>query len=148
MFIYILIENKKFFLQILHSKNLIERRGTETDFVKIVTEERKGVIYVGPDFIVKPHIKDLMIRGHSFYAVWDENNKKWSTDESQISPMVDELIRAEVQAKSQEGYPCRGLYLSNFKSNSWNLWRKYSTSLPDSFHKLNNKIIFSNIVII
>lgn len=144
MFLYILIENKKFFLQILHSKNLIERRGTETDFVKIVTEERKGVIYVGPDFIVKPHIKDLMIRGHSFYAVWDENNKKWSTDESQISPMVDELIRAEVQAKSQEGYPCRGLYLSNFKSNSWNLWRKYSTSLPDSFHKLNNKIIFSN----
>ena len=117
---------------------------TKTDFVKIVKKFVKGQLYIGPEFVVRPRLKDLMVRGKSFYAVWDEQNNIWSTDECRVADMIDEAIANEVEKYSNSETPCTGLYLSNFSSNKWTEWQKYVKSLPDNYHKLNAKIIFSN----
>ena len=33
---------------------------------------------------------DLMVRGRSFYAIWDEAKQIWSTDEADVQRMVDQ----------------------------------------------------------
>ena len=51
------------------------------DFFRISEEESKrGAPIIFPDFTVG-RSKDLMVRGRSFYAIWDEARGMWSTDE-------------------------------------------------------------------
>ena len=37
--------------------------------------------------------KDIMVRGKSFYAIWDEDNHIWSTDEFDVVRLVDAEIK-------------------------------------------------------
>ena len=63
------------------------------DFFQVSTRElRGGSLEVYPDFIVG-RTKDLMVRGRSFYAVWDEEPGMWSTDEYDVQRLVDYELR-------------------------------------------------------
>ena len=64
------------------------------DFLKISSRAKKnGVTEVFPKFIMKKST-DLMIRGGDFYAIWIEDEKKWSTDEDDVIRLVDqEMIK-------------------------------------------------------
>jgi hypothetical protein len=67
------------------------------DFYDIqVKELRSGQLEVYPDFLVKKS-KDLMVRGRSFYAVWDEEAGLWSTNEYDVQRLVDEDLRRYVE---------------------------------------------------
>ena len=51
------------------------------DFYKFRTKENKnGTTELYPGFVVG-RSTDLMVRGGSFYAVWDEKAGLWSPDE-------------------------------------------------------------------
>ena len=63
------------------------------DFYQIGMREiergpRKGEFELYPDFTVG-RSKDLMVRGRSFYAIWDEEKGLWSTDEYDVQRLVD-----------------------------------------------------------
>ena len=59
------------------------------DFFIISTRSTKnGGVEVSPKFIIKKS-KDLMIRGGDFYAVWLEDEHRWSTDEDDVKKIVD-----------------------------------------------------------
>lgn len=113
------------------------------DFVRMANKYKNGLKYIYPEFIVDDRGKDLMARGGAFYAIWDEEKGLWSTNEYDVARLVDAEIRNAIQADSSPD-SCRGLYLSEFSSETWTKWKRYLKSLPDKWTELDTKIFFEN----
>ena len=119
------------------------------DFLEICTRHnrRSGCIDVYPEFLVKSRTNDLMIRGRDFYAVWDEATKMWSMDEQSVIDQVDAELEKAGQAIISE-HPEANVqikYMSKSGSGSIDKWHKYvQKQMRDSYHQLDNKIIFAN----
>jgi hypothetical protein len=105
---------------------------------------RKGILEIFPDFMVA-RSKDLMTRGKSFYAIWDENKGFWSTDEYDVARIVDADLRAysEKRKESYEGI-VTVKYMSDFSSNSWSQFRDYLKNLSDNAVALDENLTFLN----
>lgn len=118
------------------------------DFITIsVREAKKGVFEIYPDFIVKKS-KDLMIRGSDFYAIWDEENGLWSTDEGRAIELIDNEVRVfseEYKTKDTEAKRIKVLYLMYASSGMASRWRNYVQKLmPDNYHQLDSKLTFED----
>ncbi|MBQ2153020.1 MAG: hypothetical protein II440_06190, partial [Clostridia bacterium] len=116
------------------------------DFFMICTRSTKqGVVEVYPKFIIKKS-QDLMIRGGDFYAVWLEESKLWSTDEQDAIQLIDrELDRFAEENKAKFDGTVRVLHIWDASTGMIDLWHKYcQRQMRDSFHMLDEKIIFSN----
>ena len=116
------------------------------DFLKISTRTKKsGTMEIYPKFIIKKS-SDLMIRGGDFYAIWVEEKGLWSTDEQDALQLIDqELTRfAEENKKNFEGH-VHVLHMWDAESGMIDTWHKYcQKQMRDSFHMLDEKLIFSN----
>ena len=100
------------------------------DFVRICTKTNKDNTEVFPDFVVK-RSKDLMIQGTHVYAVWDEKNNMWSTDEYDVQRLVDEELSAEASKYEEKtGVQPTVKYLSSSTSGMWSRFKMISTSTP------------------
>lgn len=115
------------------------------DFYRIKERSAKnGVTEVYPDFRVT-RSKDLMIRGRSFYAIWDEANQVWSTDEYDVQRLVDAELMAYVEeAKKRSEGVIQAKLLSDFSSNSWLQFRNFIGHLGDNSHQLDEVLTFAN----
>lgn len=112
------------------------------DFYNIKERSYKGVIEVYPDFIVG-RSKDLMIRGKSFYAVWDEEAGMWSTDEYDVQRLVDnDLANYRKNMSTDQHVVVK--YLRDYSSNMWTEFRNYVSHISDNAHQLDDKLIFAN----
>ena len=99
------------------------------DFYKITERPVKNGIAVAPSFLVKSS-KDFMVRGRSFYAIWD--GERWSTDEFDVQRIIDEEIDDYVEKLSKKTDKIiTPLYLRNFQSNSWKEYRTFVNHMPD-----------------
>jgi hypothetical protein len=117
------------------------------DFFQISTREaRGGVIEVYPDFTVG-RSKDLMVRGRSFYAIWDEERQLWSTDEYDVQRLVDAELAAYAEKQISNGISCNIKYLKSFTSNGWNQFRKFVNNVSDNHHPLDETLTFANTMI-
>lgn len=119
------------------------------DFYQICTREiesgpRKGLHEMFPDFRVG-RSKDLMIRGKSFYAIWDEQTGLWSTDEYDVQRIVDDALEAAAK-KYEEAHGERPTvkHLRSFGSNAWSQFRKYLQNISDNSHPLDETLTFSD----
>ena len=116
------------------------------DFFKIVERSKRGELEIFPDFQTGK-ITDLLGRGKSFYAIWDEEKHLWSTDENDVQRIVDDEIWKYVEdAKTRRGYDGY-LNVRTMKSNSsgmWNTYTQYMRRFPDSKIQLDNKLTFLN----
>ena len=61
------------------------------DFFMISTQMTKNGIEIKPKFKICKS-KDLMIRGSDFYAIWLEDEGRWSTDEQDAINLIDKLL--------------------------------------------------------
>jgi energy-coupling factor transporter ATP-binding protein EcfA2 len=115
------------------------------DFYKIKERSVKnGVIEVYPDFIVC-RSKDLMVRGRSFYAIWDEEKNLWSTDEYDVQRLIDiELYKYAEEVKARNQGVVQVKTLGDFSTNSWMQFRNYVGHISDSSHQLDEKLTFAN----
>jgi energy-coupling factor transporter ATP-binding protein EcfA2 len=113
------------------------------DFYQIRTKETKGgVVEIYPDFTIG-RSKDLMVRGRSFYAIWDEEKGLWSTDEYDVQRLVDEDLQAYRQTLPDDRtYIIKDL--RSFTSNTWNQFRKYIGNISDNAHQLDANLVFAN----
>lgn len=115
------------------------------DFCRVKERPGKsGIMEISPDFKVM-RSKDLMIRGKSVYAIWDEAKGLWSDDEYDVPRLIDELLdkhREEVE-KRHDGM-IQVKYMNDFSSNSWLQFRNYVGHLSDSAHQLDETLTFSN----
>jgi len=120
-----------------------QSRTTEND----VEKKNFKVLEVYPDF--SPiRSKDLMIRGRSFYAIWDDSKQIWSTDESDIQRLVDQDLDAykEERKKTWAGEIDVKRMIS-FSSNTWRNYRTFLREMFDTSHQLDENLTFSNSVI-
>jgi hypothetical protein len=114
------------------------------DFFQIGTKEtRGGVIEVYPDFTIG-RSKDLMVRGRSFYAIWDEEAGLWSTDEYDVQRLVDQELQAFADKLKADGHVCTVKYLRSYGSNSWNQFRSFMNNISDNSHQLDQNLTFAN----
>lgn len=116
------------------------------DFLKIATRVKKqGGIEVYPKFVIKKS-QDLMIRGGDFYAIWVESKNLWSTEEQDALELIDKETEAVVnELKKSSEQTVIGLYLWDSSSGMIDSWHKYcQKQMRDSFHQLDENIIFSN----
>ena len=118
------------------------------DFMKVSTRSvKRGVIEIYPKFIINHKTNDLMIRGGDFYAIWVEERGLWSTDEYDAIQLIDnELAKyAEENRNKFEGNIVKVLYMWDAESGMIDAWHKYcQKQMRDSFHMLDEKLIFSN----
>lgn len=115
------------------------------DFYQIKERSVKGgIIEVYPDFKVI-RSKDLMVRGKSFYAIWDDKKGLWSTDEYDVQRLVDEeLIEYRNRLASTTSDVVRVKLMSEFSTNSWTQYRNYLSHISDSSHQLDEQLTFLN----
>lgn len=116
------------------------------DFLMISTRSTKrGVIEIYPKFIIKKS-SDLMIRGGDFYAIWLEDRGLWSTDEQDALQLIDrELDKYAEENRTNFDASIKVLHMWDSESGMIDSWHKYcQKQMRDSFHMLDEKLIFSN----
>jgi hypothetical protein len=119
------------------------------DFYQLCTKEiegghKKGQLELYPDFKVG-RSKDLMVRGRSFYAIWDEEKGLWSTDEYDVQRLVDnDLSRFADKQKAETGVSYNVKYLRSSNSGIWYQFKKFLQNLSDNSHQLDENLTFAN----
>jgi len=100
-------------------------------------------VEVRPDFTVG-RSKDLMVRGKSFYAIWDEEKGLWSTDEYDVQRLVDAELMKYADSLKADGVECSVKLLRTYSTNGWNQFRKFMNNVSDNSHPLDMKLTFAN----
>lgn len=115
------------------------------DFYQIKERSVKsGVIEIYPDFKVC-RSKDLMVRGRSFYAIWDEERGLWSTDEYDVQRIVDAKLMAYLEeAVKRSDAKIKVKLMSDFSTKSWMDFRTYIGHVSDSSAQLDTNLTFLN----
>lgn len=115
------------------------------DFYKVRERAAKnGLTEVYPDFVVG-RSKDFMVRGKSFYAIWNEDTGLWSTDEYDVQRIVDRDLYSYLEnslGKNSGGVIVKTL--GDYSTSNWTKFKNYISSLPDNSVPLDSKITFAN----
>lgn len=118
------------------------------DFFQIKERtNRNGTIEIYPDFKVI-RSKDLMVRGRSFYAIWDEELGLWSTDEYDVARLVDCKLRERADELRKNGDRMVSVKsMNDFSTKSWAEFRNYINHVSDNAHQLDERLTFSDTVV-
>lgn len=105
---------------------------------------KKDVIEVYPKFRVG-RSKDLMIRGGDFYAVWNEEESVWATDQDTVIRLIDKALD-EYASKVDDGDSHVVIkHMRDSESGSIDRWRHFvQKQMEDNWVPLDGKLIFSN----
>ena len=114
------------------------------DFFRVSTRtDSKGRTVVYPRFRITKS-KDLMIRGGDFYAIWLDEQGRWSTDEQDALDLIDAEIDKYLAEKNIE-HGAIVLYMCDAESNMIDAWHRYcQRQMRDSFHPLDETLVFAN----
>ena len=115
------------------------------DFYEIKERALKsGTTEVRPSWRVL-RFKDLMIRGKSFYAVYNPETHFWSTDEYDLTRIVDADIARHFKETSErvEG-SVWARYLGDYDSKTYADYKSWMSKLPDVYHPLDGKILYAD----
>ena len=105
---------------------------------------KKDLVEVYPEFNVMKS-KDLMVRGKSFYAVWNADLGMWSTDIYEVQKMIDRDLRnykEEMTQRDTERVVVK--YTRAYSSTSWVTFCNYIQRLSDNYHQLDEKLTFAD----
>ena len=117
------------------------------DFLRFdeVIRKNTSTINVYPIFVVNKS-KELMVRGKSFYAVWNQEKGLWSTDEFELIHMVDKALddEAKILTEKNEHMSISPMYMDNYRTGTYKSYKQFIKDMPDIYKQLDNKIVFSN----
>ena len=117
---------------------------------KVVGSGKNGSIEIYPDFQFGYKDRDLMVRGRQFYAIWDEDEKIWSTDEHDVQKVVDKALRAKKVEIENSGVAASSIKVKtmrSYSSGSWDKYKNYINKTPNQFRALDDKLTFADTVI-
>lgn len=110
------------------------------DFFRIEHKINKnGTIDVYPMFEVG-RSKDIMVRGKAFYAIWDEEQGIWSTDEYDVARLVDAEIKLYLDKLIGNSFNVK--WMKDYNKGSWKAFKQYLKDVSDNSRQLDNKIAF------
>lgn len=116
------------------------------DFMTIATRHTRKGLEVEPKFLMKQQ-RDLMIRGGDFYAIWDEEQKMWSTKEDDVIRLIDNELRQYVKEHNirDDNEYTNIKYMLDADSGMIDKWHKYcQKQCRDNYHMLDEELIFTN----
>lgn len=116
------------------------------DFFMVSTRPgKRGSVEIYPRFIIKKS-SDLMIRGGDFYAIWDEENKRWSTEEDDAKRLIDqELDKYYEEHKDRLDGFVKIMHMWDAETGVIDIWHRYcQKQMRDNFHVLDENLMFSN----
>ena len=116
------------------------------DFYNVVISENKktGTLQVRPDWKVG-RSKDLMTRGGSFYAVWDEERGLWSKDIYDVARLVDaDLERHAEQEHKKTGHIYHAARMETNSTKLWDEFQRFIRNSGNNSHILDEKLVFAN----
>ena len=115
------------------------------DFYEIKERALKsGTTEVRPAWRIL-RFKDLMIRGKSFYAVYNPETHFWSTEEYDLMRIVDaDVARRFKEASERIDGSVWARYLGDYDSKTYSDYKAWMSKLPDVHHPLDSKILFAD----
>lgn len=116
------------------------------DFLMISTRPgKRGTVEIYPRFIIKKS-SDLMIRGGDFYAFWLDGENRWTTDEQDVIDAIDGALDKYFEDnKSRFEMPVRVMHMWDAETGMIDTWHRFcQKQMKDSFHMLDEKLVFSN----
>ena len=115
------------------------------DFYEIKERALKsGTTEVRPAWRVL-RFKDLMIRGKSFYAVYNPETHFWSTNEYDLTRIVDaDVARRFEEASERVDGSVWARYLGDYDSKTYADYKSWMSKLPDVYHPLDGEILFAD----
>jgi len=113
------------------------------DFFRVLEKDTKYGKEISPDFTVN-RVKDLMVRGRSFYAIWNEELGLWSTDEYDVVYFGDQVLREHAEKLEAEGFACTVKYFSSYSSDVWAKFKRFMRDLSDNSRQLDETLTFLN----
>ena len=116
------------------------------DFYTIEHKNTKNGFDIYPCFKAS-RFKDIMVRGKTFYAIWDEENKIWSTDEFDVTRLVDKELK-DYYSKLEKGNMAIGVrWMEKYSSGSYKEFKKFLKDVCDCYKPLDNKLTFASDVV-
>lgn len=113
------------------------------DFFRVAEREGKRGTEVFADFIVG-EVKDIMIRGGAFYAIWNEKEGRWSTNELDVVRIVDDELYDRARRLESVGRDVSVKALRDDSSGAWRRWRTYCANMFDTYVSLDSSLMFLN----
>lgn len=123
------------------------------DFLTVKKEfvaKQQRYVY-SPSFLVKPKLKDLMIRSRDFYAIINPDTGFWIKDEGEAIELIDKQVQEYVEkdvGPQLMADPEHGPIIKRIMDSDNHLidkWHKYcQKDLRDKYEPLNQKVLFSN----
>jgi DNA polymerase elongation subunit (family B)/energy-coupling factor transporter ATP-binding protein EcfA2 len=116
------------------------------NFYKIRHQKRDKPerIEVYPDFQTGL-VDNLMVRGGSFYAIWDPETDLWSTDEFDVVRLVDDDLYAYAdEIGLAKAIVTQVKSLADFDSGRWTKYKNWLTRHPDNYNQLDERLTFAN----
>ena len=110
--------------------------------VKLVSNNRRTVIE--PEFIMNSSVKDIMIKGKSFYAIFDSDTNLWVTNRNEAIDIIDrEIYRLVESDRNLKSSDATVLYLKYTSNGMCERFLKFCEKIcGDNFVKLNQKVKF------
>lgn len=100
---------------------------------------------IEPAFRVYPKSKDLLIRGGDFYAVWDDQLQKWSTDEGTVVGIVDKMLDEYVDKNNIPRDQVTIKYMWNGNTGTIDKWHHFvQKQCRDCYKPLDETLVFDN----
>lgn len=88
---------------------------------------------------------DLLIKGGSFYAVFDPDSHLWSQNLQRLGELIDRDIQEFADSyESPDGNEVTCMLMQNTSNGCWNRYISGLRNLADSDAVLNQRIIFAN----
>ena len=113
------------------------------DFYKIKHKTTKNGLVIYPDFKTGG-FKDIMVRGKTFYAIWDEENKIWSKNEFDVVRLIDQELRDDISKIPKDIVIADVKWMDDYSSGSYKEFKKFLKDVSDSYKPLDNKLTFLN----
>ena len=122
------------------------------DFLKVVKnyQQGKGRYIYKPTFITKSSIKDLMTRGGSFYAIYDEESGFWTKSKPKAIELIDKQVReftCEDSGKEAMEDTVHGPMIVSMADTANHIieqFDRFCKAMGDNWHPLDQRMLFSN----
>ena len=121
------------------------------DFLKVTKTFRNSRYYYKPTFITKTSIKDLLVRGQAFYAVFDHSTGFWTKEKARLIEMIDEQVREYAENDvgnsilSDEAHGPLIVQMADSANHIVEQFDRFCKTLGDNQeHMLDMKMLFSN----
>lgn len=113
------------------------------DFFTIARKDdpKTGEVEAYPSFVIGDS-KDLLVRGQSFHAIWDEAVGLWSRSEFDVQRLVDEVLYEQGEQMGATHFRT----MRNFGSKSWSDYQRFIKSMPDTMpgNQLDEELTFQD----